>query len=182
MPVAPAWTGWWIALGGGLGALGGLWSAPWRALATAAFAGRAEAWGHAESALWAGVGGALAGALAGLIVGQLTLGAWAPGWRLRAESMAPPKSTGLGAVLAVSALAGLLPLAVGTAHADPGWLVLRAALAGWGLGALGALAVALVDRARGVARWTAEVEPDAPPPRDDDAPPPEARAELQRRR
>jgi hypothetical protein len=160
VPVSPAWTGWWIALGGGLGALAGLSAAPWRALATAGFSGHATTWALARATLWSGAGGSLAGAVAGLVVAQITLGAWAPGWRLKADPMVAPRHLGLSAVLAVSAVGALLPLAVGTGHTDLGALVIRATLAGWGLGALGALGVALIERARARRRWLADVEPD----------------------
>jgi hypothetical protein len=165
VPAAPGFTGWAVAVGGTLGAVGGAWSVPWQRLGALSFGGDAASLatglGAVRGALIGGLAAPVLGALAGLVAAQVVLGAaGAFGARRRAQRLAPPRRLGMLAALGGVAAALALPAAL-AGDGDAGGLLLRAPLLGAALAALGTLPAALVDRARGRAAYAAHLDGDA---------------------
>lgn len=178
-PRAPAWTGWWISVGGLTGALIGAQAAPWDQLTQAAFGLDGTGLPSLGALLGPCALGGAFGALAGLIGGQLTLDAPVLRLRWRVRPTRPGRRLGLLALLAASAVALTLPFVLPSlVRADPGraiWLTPIAVLIGL---AIVTIPLAALDRARGRARWIEAEAPWPPPRRADDVMPPEVRAAL----
>lgn len=178
-PRAPAWTAWWICLGGLTGALIGAAATPWRRLTQASFGLDAQALPDLSTLLAPSLLGAAGGALAGLALGQLTLDRPTLRLRWRARPSSAGRRLGLLALAAGGAVALAAPaLLPALAANDPGRALWLTPVAVLGAMLLAGLPLAAWDRTRGRARWREKEAPWPPPRKADDAMPPEVRAAL----
>ncbi len=177
-PRAPAFVAFGAVSLGLLGALGGLASSPWRALAEAGFSLDSRVYQLLAPTLWPTLAGGAVGAVAGVVLTHLLLDRFQPALRLRIHRDRP-RSTGLAALVALAVAAGALPaLLAAPGGRDPGHLLIAAPLAALGLALACAVPVIVLDRARGRLRWRERVAPDPPPRRGPDEAPPEVRQAL----
>jgi hypothetical protein len=176
---APTYVGWWVMLGGALGAALGAWATPWSDLARAAFGLRPADLPSLGACLAPCLVGVTLGATAGLVLGQLTLDPTRIAWRGKAPRSKIPRRTGLAA-LGV-ALVVLLPLPMllpAATRGDPGRAVLVTPIVVLAVLLVAALPLAIWARSRAQTVFREHEAPWPPPRRDEDALPPEVKAAL----